>query len=379
MSVRTAVAAAALIFFFAPVGLRAVGVTARPFENRPMATFPKLSEGWDALDQGKRFFVDRMPLREQAVHADAWISTNVFDTAPGAGRAGTAHAGPLPAKQPAPAKPAAAAAPAPQGDKALAGKQGWLYLEGETNRACYPFIPWPQAVARWERFASIIRRGGRRVVVVIPADKSSIYPEYLPDTYAMAACAPGGHRVAWRAIEGARDPAILGLRRTLLDARRPPPEEAYYRKDTHWNTKGGVLGVQALLEHIGGDVRVQPEEIVKSRAEYTGDLTNLSGSPESDTSPNWTIRRGEHAPTLPGRTLFVYDSFGTAMLDALRAYAPRMAELQWFATPAADLVAAIRQADTVILETVEREVNFRASDSGLLTPAFLRDLRRQLG
>jgi hypothetical protein len=56
-----------------------------------------------------------------------------------------------------------------------------------------------------------------------------------------------------------------------------------------------------------------------------------------------------------------------------------MAELQWFATPAADLVAAIRQADTVILETVEREVNFRASDSGLLTPAFLRDLRRQLG
>jgi alginate O-acetyltransferase complex protein AlgJ len=377
-AVRIAIAAAALIFFFGPLGLRAVGVTARPFENRPMATFPKPSQGWDALEQGKRFFIDRLPLREQAVHADAWISRNVFDTAPAAGRAGPAHAGPLPAKQPAPAKPAAAPATPPPGDKALAGKDGWLYLEGETNRACYPFIPWPRAVARWERLASIIRRSGRRVVVAIPADKSSIYPEYLPATYALRDCAPQGHRAAWRAIEAARDPAILGLRRTLLEARRPPPEEAYYRKDTHWNTKGGVLGVQAVLERIG-DVTVRPGEIVKERTEYTGDLTNLSGSPETDTSPAWTIRRGRKARTVRGRALFVYDSYGTAMLDALQAYAPGLAEVQWFDTPPAALIAAIRQAETVILETVEREVNFRASDSGLLTPAFLREVRRGLG
>src|SRR4051794_35586633 len=100
MSVRTAIAAAALVFFFGPIGLRVAGVTARPFENRPLATFPKVSQGWKALGQGKRFFVDRMPLREQAVHADAWISTHVFDTQPAAGRAGAGDSAGLPFKQP---------------------------------------------------------------------------------------------------------------------------------------------------------------------------------------------------------------------------------------------------------------------------------------
>lgn len=373
ISMRTAVAAAALIFFFGPVALRAAGVTAQPFENRPLETFPKASEGWDALDQGTRFFVDRMPLREQAVRADAWISENVFDTDSAAGRAGAPGGGPLPAD---PEKPAAA--PPPPGDKPLAGKQGWLYLDGETNRACYPFIPWPRAVARWERFAATIRRGGRRVVVAIPADKSSVYPEYLPDNYALKACAPAGHRAAWRAIEGSRDPSILGLRQTLLADKRPPPDEAYFRKDTHWNTKGGVLAVQAVLDRLGAGATVRDEEIVKARATYTGDLTNLSGAPEEDRSPQWTIRRAAGAPTLRGRTLFVHDSYGTAMIDALRAYDPDLVTLQWFDTPTPDLIAAIRRADNVILETVEREVNFRASDSGLVKPEFLRELSRAL-
>jgi hypothetical protein len=105
MSARTVIATIALLFFFAPIGVRVVGVTARPFENRPLATPPKLAQGWDALEQGRDFLVDRMPLREQAVRADAWISENVFDTPPGAGRA-DAGGGALPFNPPAPAKPA---------------------------------------------------------------------------------------------------------------------------------------------------------------------------------------------------------------------------------------------------------------------------------
>lgn len=372
-SMRTAIAVAALIFFFGPIALRAVGVTARPFENRPLETFPKASQGWDALDQGKRFFVDRMPLREQAVRADSWISEHVFDTDSAAGRAGAPGGGPLPAE---PEKPAAATPP--PGDKPLAGKSGWLYLDGETNRACYPFIPWPRAVSRWERFAATIRRGGARVVVAIPADKSSVYPEYLPDSYALKPCAPAGHRTAWQAIEGSRDPSILGLRRTLLATKRPPPDESYFRKDTHWNTKGGVLAVQAVLDRLSAGATVRDDEIVKERATYTGDLTNLSGASEEDSSPRWTIRRKTGAPTLSGRTLFVYDSYGTAMIDALQVYAPDLVGLQWFNTPTPDLIAAIRRADNVILETVEREVNFRASDQGLVKPDFLRELSRAL-
>ena len=57
---------------------------------------------------------------------------------------------------------------------------------------------------RWQRMAQIIRRSGRRVVVAIPPDKSTIHPEYLPETFTQSACLAPGHRAAWSAID-ARD------------------------------------------------------------------------------------------------------------------------------------------------------------------------------
>jgi len=371
---RRVVAVLALAFFFAPVALRAVGVTARAFENRPLATLPKPAQGWDALEQGRRFFVDRMPLREQAVRADAWISTDVFDTSPSAGRPGAKGPVALPAKPP--PKPAAAA-PAPV-DKAVAGKSGWLFLDGELSRACYPFMPWPGAIARWERLAAIIRRSGRRVVLVFPPDKSTIHPEYLPDSYPQRGCAPAGHRAAWRAIERARDPAVLGLRRLMLAAKRPAGVGPYYRLDSHWNSVGGTIAARALLERLGGPVRVLPSEIFATRKRHRGDLTVLDGNLRFEDAPKWTIRRPFAAPRIEGHTLFVEDSYGSAIERVLQAYARSLVSIEWFDTPPADLIAAIQRADTVILETVERELTFRASDLGLLTPKFLAAVKRGL-
>ena len=76
------ITALALLFFLGPLGLRAVGVTARPFENRPMAPPPSLHAGWDVFDQTTRFFTDRMPLREQAVRAQTWAARNVLVVPP---------------------------------------------------------------------------------------------------------------------------------------------------------------------------------------------------------------------------------------------------------------------------------------------------------
>jgi hypothetical protein len=375
VTLRRVLAIVALAFFFAPLALRAVGMTARPFENRPMATFPKLSQGWEGLDQGKRFFVDRLPLREQAVHADAWISTDIFDTDPAAGRAGTSAPAGLPARGQT-QKPAGVV-PAPV-DKPVPGKDGWLFLEGEFIRACAPFIAWPEAIARWQRLAQIIRRSGRRVTLVFPPDKSTIHPEYLPASFAQRSCLPAGHRAAWEAIDSATDPAVLGLRRALLAAKQPATRSPYYRKDTHWNTMGGTIAVRALLEHLDAGVQMREEEIVKTRAEYNGDLSSLSGTPQVDTAPLWSIQRSAGAPQLAGRTLFVRDSYGLAMQDALLPFLRTPEVLEWFNSSPAAIIAGIRRADSVVLETVEREINFRASDIGLLTPSFLTQLEREL-
>jgi hypothetical protein len=408
MTARRVFTVLALVFFFTPVTLRVVGVHAHAFENRPLATIPHLSQGWQALPQATQFLVDRLPLREQAVRANTWGWEHIFGTAPNYGAQG---AGALPFGKPDQPKVAKSAGPAngspangQPGVTVLEGKKGWLFLEDELGRACNLFTSWKIAMARWTQMVSIIRRSGRKVVLVIPPDKSTIYPEYLPDRFPERDCIKAGRTNAWRAIESSANPGILGLRQPLLNAKKPPPEELYFPTDTHWNTMAGVLAVQATLERLGSKVRVEPDEILKDRTSYTGDLSNLQGKPVTGTAPRWQIRRAGlpaaraaaetlpgggkgtlirrrsgGPPVLPGRTVFVDDSYGEAMIDALQSYTHQLSIVQWYVDlPPASLIASIKQADTVILESIERDINYKASDGAIVTPQFLAALARAL-
>jgi alginate O-acetyltransferase complex protein AlgJ len=407
---RRLVAVLALVFFFVPVGLRVVGVHSHPFENRRLAGPPKLSQGWDAFGQGTRFFVDRMPLREQAVRANTWVSLNVFDTTPDYGAAKADRALPFGAPSGA-GGPKEVARTRPGGGKAtevqpgadiLKGRDGWFYLEGELARACQYFISWSKAIRRYERLVSIIRASGRRVVFAIPPDKSTIYPEYLPSSFAEKACLAKGRRLVWRTIEGTSDRDVLGLRKAMLAVKAKPPEETYYPTDSHWNTKGGVLALRAILQHLGGPAQVRDADIRKGRAKATGDATKLLGAPAQAQSPYWTIQRDVApvvesaeplpgnaslklytrapggAPLIPGRTVFVYDSFGQTFLDALSRYTTQLATILWFENPPEAIIEAIARARTVVLLKVERDANFFASDQGVFTPAFLAHLSARL-
>ncbi|RKQ92889.1 acetyltransferase AlgX (SGNH hydrolase-like protein) [Solirubrobacter pauli] len=405
---RKLVAAFALLFFFAPLLLWVAGVRARPFENRPMASRPQLSQGWEAFDGATRFFVDRLPLREQAVRANTWVSLNVFDTTPDYGGNQTAGGNPsrdaLPfgePDQPAKPEPTAGANPGATDTTVLKGKDGWLFLQGELARACAEYIPWARAMQRWERMLSIIRASGRDVVLVVPPDKSTIYPEYLPDAFAEKDCYKPGRAKAWKALEGTGNDDVLPLREAELAVKAAPPEETYHPEDTHWNSKGAALGVRALLRHLGGPAQLRDADLQKGRVDYQGDLSGLVGTPKKRDAPLWTVKRNDEQPEVTkqqvgdvelttqrwpdvgdplreGRTVFVQDSFGVAMLDALGPYFSELQNVPWFGTPTADLLASIEAADTVILEKVERDINFFASDGGMLTEAFLGDLEAAL-
>jgi alginate O-acetyltransferase complex protein AlgJ len=413
---RKLFAAVAITFFVLPTALWAAGVRARPFENRRMASAPKVADGWKAFDGATRFFVDRLPLREQAVRANTWASVHVFDTTPDYSRnaaGGNPTNDALPFGQPAqPEKPKAVQRTAEGGAPGvgvqpavgvLEGRDGWLFLEAELSAACTYFISWRQAVRRWERMVSIIRASGRRVVFALVPDKATIYPEFLPDTFKEKDCLAKGRKHVWDTIEATKDPGVLGLRKAMLAGKgRTTKDSSYYPKGTHWGTKGAVQAVRTVLERLGGDVQLRDSEIVKSSIKYSGDLADLRGAPEQGTSPDWTISRplaptqnatekigakakleirrrvAGGAPLIPGRTLFVYDSFGVAMQAALASYTRELASVLWYATPPSELMDAIAGSDTVILEKVERDTNYLASDQGVVTPAFLDKLERRL-
>jgi alginate O-acetyltransferase complex protein AlgJ len=389
MRLRLAVTIAALLFFSAPIALRAVGVTARPFENRRLADFPRLTQGFDAFPQAGRFFVDRLPLREQAVRLNTWVSRSIFATTPNYARsASESSRTTLPFGAPA-AKPGVAGGVAdddagpgalpPAGQRALEGRHGWLFLDGELMRACQRFIPYPKAMARWVAMIEVIRRSGRRAVLVIPADKSTIYPEFIGDKNPSADCMVQKRAAAWRAMESTDNRFVVPLRRPLLEHKAASSELLYRRKDTHWNGAGAAVAVRETLRALGTDVQVRDGEMKPSKEVYQGDLTGLLGAPEKDTTPGRTIMRADGAPLIPGRTLFIYDSFGVGMLGLLGPYFERLSTYLWFGSTRRGMLERIAAADMVILESAERDMTFKASDQGFVTPRFLAALRKRLG
>jgi hypothetical protein len=383
---RTFFAIAALLFFCAPVGLRLVGVKAEPFENRRLAEAPELSAGWDVFDQATRFFVDRLPLREQAVRANSWVALHVFDTTPDTGgrtAGGSTARDALPFGEPdAAAKPGAEEGERVKLDRlgvtVLRGRDGWLYLQEELSWSCVPPRQTARELRRYERLVSLIRASGRDVVFTLAPNKSTVYPEYLPETAPDQACAAPGRTALWDAVEGSTRPEILGLRQAMLAGKAPPPEHSYTINDSHWGSKGAVLGVAAVLEALGTEAQVADGDIVRERGQVAGDLSQLLGAPEEHDTPLWRIERGPAAPVIPGRTLLVYDSYGVVMEPPLRAYARELATQAWFFAERDDLVEAIAAADTVVLEAVERHFHHLVSDDGPITPAFLDALDARL-
>jgi alginate O-acetyltransferase complex protein AlgJ len=367
---RLAFAVLAVGFFATPVAARVVGITAEAFENRRFAEAPELSQGWDAFQQTGRFLVDRMPLRAQAVRANTRIWTDVFGAAPRYGtRDSLSDDGALPfagaAEEPGGPPELTAEQNAAQ---VLPGADGWLFVAEEQRRSCDPALPFEEAVARWRELVTELRARGKRALLVVPPDKSTIYPEHV-EPGAEADCAAAGKRRFWAALEAVEDPSVAPLRAELARRKRGAGDDLFARKDSHWTTLGSLVLVEAVLDRIGRGIQVRDAEVVDpGRVEYTGDLTLLLGASDVDTRVQRAVVRAPNARKVPGRTVVVSDSFFDAPQHQLAPYLEQMVLLSWPYTPLPKIAAEIRSADTVILETVERELTFRATDTAYVPP-----------
>jgi hypothetical protein len=393
-------AAVAVVFFATPLALRAVGVRARDFENRALAPAPELADGWRFFDESTRFLIDRMPLRYQAVHANTWIDLHVWNTtpqyglnglggvqtdqalgflgAPGQDRVGLARAEPTtPGTTTASGPPATA-------DQVVIGLHGWYFLEGVLQRACSPFDPFAVAAADWEELLKVIRASGRRADLFVAPDKSTIYSEYLSPSTPDLQCGLAGTAALWRVIEAkaAVRAGIVGLRVPLLEAKRStgPSDPLYFRTDSHWNSLGALTFVEAVLPRFDPRVRVLPSEIVNSgNVKYSGDLLGLLGVSGSEIAPTRTIVRKPHAPVVPGTTVLVGDSYADAALPETQPYfASPIQHLQWVTNTPQQIADGIAASRNVLLETVEREFDYRTISVAYITPTFIAMVRKTL-
>jgi hypothetical protein len=155
--------------------------------------------------------------------------------------------------------------------KALLGKDGWLFLVGDTNRWLYQQF----GVVRWTKEevvnANAIISARKNVVnywkFIIP-EKSVIYPEYLPDPLN-----------SWCAAE--QRPANLLASATYIYDQilaGKPFGLTYFRGDTHLNWLGSYFAYKAIVEKLG----LSPYPLAQfaaSVAAWDGDLFHqLTGS-----------------------------------------------------------------------------------------------------
>lgn len=274
----------AIIFFAAP--LVSLAMLGRPpaIENRPLHEFPSVSQGWGFFTGLNAWATDWLPLRSAAINLNDSISRGVFGEPP---QAGSSDSQPI-------TPPAGNQGGQPGGGQVngvyptvLEGKGGWLYFGDDAYAKCNPTTPLSDTVKALAAFKQVVQQSGRQFVLVIPPDKSDIFPDYLPDQYPGKDCAPVAATEFWKQMGS--NVGYLDLKPALYDASVKLGRPIYFRTDSHWLFNGGLTMATRLADQISPGVtagwRSEPGRTVT----ITTDLPPLLNHKGTEQTPMPTL------------------------------------------------------------------------------------------
>ncbi|MGH3999755.1 MAG: alginate O-acetyltransferase AlgX-related protein, partial [Pseudonocardiaceae bacterium] len=249
------------LFFLTPSIAWALGAQAAQFENRPLATFGDPRDGWTWLAGLPAWAADNLPFRDGAVQATEAVSRGIFGepvprtepqfTESQPGSLSEPQSAPLsrelgPQLGPgtmAPAVPAAQAFPS-----VIEGRDGWLYLGADVSGACLPSRSLDDTLDSLRRLRNVVETSGRRFVLVVAPDKTTMVPEHLPAEYVGRDCSAQARDEFWRRVVA--EAGAIDLRPTLGEIARRKGSPAYYPADTHWSQEGGLAMTYALADQV---------------------------------------------------------------------------------------------------------------------------------
>ena len=373
--VRAATAACAALVIFAPASALVFTGAGTPNENRTPVAFTGLDSGWHSIGAFGDFVADRIPLRSRAVRTDAWVDEQVFDEDPAFGGAASS--------------------------RVIKGSDGFLFLADAIDNACAPAVPPENSAAHLSDLAGIIQESGRDVLMMVAPDKSSVHPE-LMDEFAKQQCFGEYTESLWQHLDDAEIAGFVNLRRLLRDASASTREPLYLRKDSHWDSAGSLVAIEAGIEHFQPGLWSDEEVNYRGLGEYTGDLTGLQGKPEVDEAPLYEVLRPDvvnqstevlddieggfnrrfinSAPAgrlIEGRTVMFVDSFGMVSLPQYVPFFEDLTVIRLVDFEAQRFADVIEDADRVWVMSVERSLSYRLENEVGAT-AFLDLLRAQL-
>ncbi len=348
MSQRTALAISAVfvVLVSVPILLMLFGQRAALDQNRVAAAVdgPTLDSVGDAswfstLDAA---FEDRLPLRPEAVTADAWIDVEILGDSPSS--------------------------------KVVSGTSGWLFLSETIAQPC-PSPADMQAMSdEMAEAHRIAAAADVRLIFSFAPDKVSVYSERVPQDVSCALAVAA-------MLESLEGHGVVSVLSEMIEAK--DREQTYFRLDTHWNRFGASIMAAELIEAIGTVAWLDSAVKNAGSKELEGDLTRYQGLPRVEetvlyrterTDVTSTVseseifmRSGElveglkirrHTSTgpnlIPGNTVVMHDSFGWAVVPTLAPYFESISFVRR-RDPSLDyLFSLVQESDILILEILQR-------------------------
>jgi len=172
---------------------------------------------------------------------------------------------------------------------AVEGKYQWLFYEEclkhyqNNNQRSYAELQ--KHTQKLQDLHEVCEANGKQLVVLILPNKEEVYPEYMP----YLSVTTGQKRVAtWvNYIKRNSDVNIVYPHEELVAAK--PYWQVYSRLDTHWNAAGGFIGVQALYKALGMETTPMYNlPIIESteKSLSNNDLVGIGGFKLSDFKPD---------------------------------------------------------------------------------------------
>jgi len=277
-------------------------------------------------------------------------------------------------------------------DQVLLGKQGWYFFTGnrsaETWRGLFPFTE--DELEQWklglEARRDWLRARGIEYLFVIAPNKETIYPDYMPER--LEPLGPTRLEQFAQYMAQHSDLRWLDLREPLRAARAQdrPGDYVYLQEGSHWNGRGSLCALQAILARaaqlVPGIVPPAPDtwQLVPygqpgdtwARRMYIGDLSaqqefglalaqgkprsrQLNRGREGEFGPGRKLLLGTEDPAQP-RAMLLHDSFGPYIESALSEHFSQL-DCEW--TYEFDPIAVADAKPNLVIELwVERALVF---------------------
>ena len=221
--------------------------TVESTDNRKMASFPNVTTAEGAVNTGffsgfENWFNDHFAFRNELIYADARIQNDIFKVS--------------------------------NVENVISGKEGWLfytstlkdYLGNDrlSDREIY------NIAHNLSLAYDYIKDRNSNFVLTIPANKNTLYGEYMPYYYSYVVDSTHNTDALKPLLEEKGIPYA-----DLINSFKNEAEILYMKTDSHWNNKGAVLAYNTIMDTLGVSHDDYSGAESKERSEETGDLSRM--------------------------------------------------------------------------------------------------------